>query len=46
MGLRPASYTRSTKLLTTSDQRSYTKCKVKLNTSPLKSIGLPCSSLI
>ena len=25
---------------------SYTKCKVKPNTSPLKSIGLPCSSLI
>ena len=24
---------------------SYTKCKLKLNTSPLKSIGLPCSSL-
>ena len=25
---------------------SYTRCKVKLNTAPLKSIGLPCSSLI
>ena len=24
----------------------YVRCKVKLNTSPLNSIGLPCSSLI
>ena len=25
---------------------NYVRCKVKPNTSPLKSIGLPCSSLI
>ena len=34
--------------LNQTDLRSanYIRCKVKLNTSPLKSIGLPCSSLI
>ena len=26
----------------TPDQRSYTRCKVKLNTSPLKSVSFPC----